>query len=68
MTLNNIINLSYLLGKQIIAITDHQSCGNCEVAVKLGRQKGFIVIPGMEIECMEEFHAIALFPSLDAAK
>ena len=68
MTLNNIINLSYLLGKQIIAITDHQSCGNCEVAVKLGRQKGIIVIPGMEIECMEEFHAIALFPSLDAAK
>lgn len=68
MTLNNIINLSHLLGKQVIAITDHQSCANCEVAMAIGKQKGIIVIPGMEIECMEEFHTIALFPTLDAAK
>lgn len=68
MTPNNIINLAYLLEKQIIAITDHNTCVNCEAVMEVGKRQGIVVIPGMEIECMEEFHAIALFPSLEAAR
>lgn len=68
MTPNNIINMAHLLEKQMIAITDHNTCANCEVAMQIGKRSGIVVIPGMEIECMEEFHTIALFPSLEAAK
>ncbi|MEF9959653.1 MAG: PHP domain-containing protein [Niameybacter sp.] len=67
MTPNNIINLCQLLGKQMIAITDHNTCCNCQAVMSLGADKGIWVLPGMEIECMEEFHVIALFPTLESA-
>ena len=65
---HNIIQLAKLLGKQIIAITDHNTCMNCEAVRCVGETEGIIVIPGMEIECMEEFHMIALFPTLEGAQ
>jgi len=68
MSPNNIINMAKLNGLQVIAITDHNTCANCEVIMKLGEEHNLLVIPGMEIECMEEFHCIALFPDLTAAK
>ena len=68
MTPNNIVNMSLLKGLQIIAITDHQTTVNCEAVMKVGKQKGLLVIPGIEIECMEEFHLIALFPKLEMAQ
>ena len=61
MTPNNIVNMSILKGLQAIAITDHQTTANCEAVMTVGREKGLLVIPGIEIECMEEFHLIALF-------
>lgn len=67
MTPNNIINLCELLEKKIIAITDHNTCCNCAPIMALGKEKDILVIPGMEIECMEEFHLIALFPNLENA-
>ncbi len=68
MTPHNIVNMSILKGLDIIAITDHQTVANCEAVMKVGKQKGLLVVPGMEIECMEEFHLIALFPRLEIAK
>lgn len=67
MTPNNIVNMSLLKGLDIIAITDHQTVINCEAVIEVGKEKGLKVIPGMEIECMEEFHMIALFPDVSAA-
>lgn len=68
MTPNNIVNMSILKGLNMIAITDHQTVANCEAVMKVGKEKGLSVIPGMEIECMEEFHLITLFRSLELAK
>lgn len=68
MTPNNIVNMAKLLEKHMIAITDHNTCANCEAVMNVAKNEGIIVIPGMEIECMEEFHLIALFPSLEVAK
>ena len=68
MTPNNIVNMSILKGLQAIAITDHQTTANCEAVMKVGREKGLLVIPGIEIECMEEFHLIALFANLKEAE
>lgn len=68
MTPNNIVNMSLLKGLNIIAITDHQTVANCEAVMRVGKEKGLYVVPGMEIECMEEFHLIALFRNLETAK
>lgn len=68
MSPNNIINMAMLKGLQAIAITDHNTCANCEVVMKLGASQGLLVIPGMEIECQEEFHCIALFKDIDTAR
>ena len=66
MTPHNIVNMSLLKGLDVIAITDHQTVANCEAVMKVGETKGLKVICGMEIECMEEFHMIALFPNLES--
>lgn len=68
MTPNNIVNMSIIKGLDVIAITDHQTVANCEAVMKVGRANGLKVICGMEIECQEEFHLIALFPSLEIGK
>ena len=69
MTPANIVNMARLQGLDVIAVTDHQSCGNCaatmDTAKKLG---GPLVIPGLEAESAEEIHLICLFPDLDAVQ
>lgn len=67
MTPSNIIQLAKLLNKQMIAITDHNTCVNCEVMMQVGRAHQVMVFPGMEVECREEFHVLTLFPTLEAA-
>ncbi len=68
MTPHNIINMAQLMGTQVIAITDHNTCANCRSVMQVGKQQGIVVIPGMEVECQEEFHCIALFETLEAAE
>lgn len=68
MTPHNIVNMSLLKGLEVIAITDHQTTANCEAVMEVGRKKGLLVIPGIEIECREEFHLIALFTTLKEAQ
>lgn len=68
MSPHNIVNMAKLKGLDIIAITDHQTCCNCRAVQKVGQANDLIVIPGMEIECKEEFHLVALFPSCEAAE
>lgn len=67
MTPNNIVNMSILKGLDLIAITDHQTVANCKAVIHLGKEKGLMVLPGMEIESMEEFHMVALFKEVDTA-
>lgn len=68
MSPNNIVNMAKLKGLDVIAITDHQTCCNCQAVKKVGEKNDLLVIPGMEIECGEEFHLIALLPSCEIAK
>lgn len=67
MTPCNIVNMSLLKGLNLIAITDHQTVANCEAVIKVGKEKGLKVLPGMEMECSEEFHMVALFKDLAPA-
>jgi hypothetical protein len=73
MTPGNIISMAFLNKLDVIAITDHGSCRNVRAAQQIAKKlegdgkKIPLVIPGMEMECAEGFHLIALFPDIDAA-
>ena len=68
MTPNNIINMSLLKGLDIIAVTDHNACHNAEALMELGARRQVLVIPGMEVESVEEVHIVTLFPDLESAR
>lgn len=67
MTPYNLVNMAKLLGYDIIALTDHNSCLNCPAALKAGEEAGITVAPGMELCTSEEIHAVCLFPDLKNA-
>ncbi len=67
MTPNNLVRLAKLFGYDIIALTDHNSCLNCESAVRVGKEAGITVVPGMELCTSEEIHCICLFPDTEKA-
>ena len=67
MTPNNIVNMSYIKGLDVIAVTDHNTCGNAEAAIKAAGDK-ILVIPGMEIETSEEIHIASYFPDIERAR
>lgn len=67
MTPYNLVNMSKLLGLDIIALTDHNTCENCASAIKAGENIGITVIPGMELCTSEEVHVVCLFPDVESA-
>lgn len=67
MTPANIVMMAVLKGLDVIAITDHNSCRNCKVAMELGKEQGLIVIPGMELTTAEEVHVVCLFQAIEDA-
>lgn len=67
MTPYNLVNMAKLLGYDIIALTDHNSCLNCPAAIKVGEEAGITVVAGMELCTSEEIHTVCLFPELQNA-
>lgn len=67
MTPANIVGMAAVKGLDVIAVTDHNSCRNCEAALAAGAEYGVLVVPGMEICTAEEVHAVCLFPGLEEA-
>ena len=61
MTPNNICGMAALSGLNIIALTDHNTCGNCEAFLKVAKKHGLIGIAGMELTTAEDIHIICLF-------
>ncbi|MFN3534075.1 MAG: PHP domain-containing protein [Desulfatiglandales bacterium] len=61
MTPKKIIGKAKELGIGILAVTDHNSCGNVKVTQHLGEEAGLVVLPGIEITTREEVHLIAIF-------
>ena len=50
----------------IIAVTDHNSGKNVSAVMEAAADEPLTVIPGMEVQCREEVHLLALFGSLEA--
>ena len=67
MTPNNLVNMAALLGCEILALTDHNTCRNTPAAVRVGEAAGVLVIPGMELCTAEEAHVVCLFETVEAA-
>ena len=67
MTPNNIVHMALLAGFDMIALTDHNTCGNCPAVLTVAREAGLIAVPGMELCTAEEAHVVCLFPELEAA-
>ena len=53
MTPNNILNMAYLKGLNIIAITDHNSTLQLSSIMELSQSYDMLVIPGVEVATSE---------------
>lgn len=67
MTPNNIAGMAALAGLQLLALTDHNTCGNCKSFFAACRRHGIVPVPGMELTTAEEIHLVCLFAELSAA-
>ena len=68
MTPANIAGMATLCGIGLLALTDHNTCGNCGAFLKACRHYGIVGVPGMELTTAEEIHLVCLFPTLEQAQ
>lgn len=67
MTPANIAAMCTLAGLNVVALTDHNSTGNCAAFCEACGCRGLLALPGMELTTAEEIHVLCLFPDLDAS-
>jgi predicted metal-dependent phosphoesterase TrpH len=54
-------------GLDVIAICDHNCCGNAAAVMEASLPHGLVVFPGIEIETSERIHVLGLFPDVERA-
>ncbi len=67
MTPNNLVGMAAVMGLDIIAITDHNTCKNAPAVLKVAEEAGLLALPGMELCTAEEAHVVCLFETLEGA-
>lgn len=67
MTPAMICGLAKVVGLDVIALTDHNSCANCPSFVEAAKYYGIIGICGMELTTSEEVHVLCYFHNLEDA-
>ena len=55
-------------GIHLIAITDHNASANVEAVMQAAAGTDLAVLPGMELQTVEEVHLLCLFDTLDQAR
>lgn len=68
MTPADLAAMCALAGLQVVALTDHNSSGNCAAFQQAARRHGLLAIPGMELCTREEVHVVCLFPEIERAE
>lgn len=66
-TPNNIAGMAALIGLNMVALTDHNSCKNCPAFFEAAKRNGIIPIAGMELTTSEDIHIVCLFEELEKA-
>lgn len=64
MTPNNIVNMSYIKGLNIISVTDHNTTGNLSAVMELCNKAGIKLVPGIEVATREEVHVLCYFKDI----
>ena len=62
-----IVKESLAKGLDFIAICDHNSAENAGAVIRAGADSGLQVLPGLEINSVEEIHTLAIFESEEQA-
>lgn len=57
-----------LAGLDIVALTDHNTCGNCAAFCQAAQERGLLALAGMELCTQEDIHVICLFPDPERAQ
>ena len=68
MTPNNITGMAALKGLDLVAVTDHNTCGQLRAVVQAAANYGVSVLPGMEATTREDVHVLCYFPRVEAAE
>ena len=68
MTPADLAAMCALAGLDIVALTDHNTCGNCRPFCQAAQERGLLALPGMELCTQEDIHVVCLFPDLDRAE
>ncbi len=63
----NLAGMCALAGLQVVALTDHNTSGNCAAFCSAAKAYGLLSLPGMELTTREEAHVVCLFPDIDKA-
>lgn len=54
-------------GIEVLAVTDHNSCLNYPALAGASEGLGLTIIPGMEVQTVEDIHVVTLFPDYEKA-
>ncbi|MEG1547340.1 MAG: PHP domain-containing protein [Clostridia bacterium] len=67
MTPNNIVNMAYIKGLDVIAVSDHNSARNLPAISSVADGCGILLLPALEVETREEVHVLCYLPNVDTA-
>lgn len=67
MTPCNIAGMASVKGLNIVALTDHNTCGNCPAFISACTEYSIVGIAGAEITTSEDIHVVTLFETLEGA-
>ena len=62
-----IVRQALARGLNLIAVTDHNSAANCAAVIQAAADTGLTVLPGMEVQTVEEVHTLCLFDTVEQA-
>lgn len=57
-----------LAGLDVVALTDHNTAGNCRAFCRAAENQGLLALPGMELTTQEEVHVVCLFSDVEQAE
>lgn len=67
MTPCNIAGMSSIKGLNVVALTDHNTCGNCPAFFSACSNFSIVPIAGAEVTTSEDIHVVTLFETLEGA-
>lgn len=68
MTPADLAAMCALAGLDIVALTDHNTCGNCAAFCQAAQERGLLALAGMELCTQEDIHVVCLFPDPERAE